>query len=474
MAIKSKRTAKIEKRKTSRMSASKRASEHKGGSRYLKLMDEARLASIKKVDEDVIADVVPYRCSKNCKKFLGNENAPGDLKFERTVWVHGYCIGPQRDSCVCAAKTFGKPCYPCEWINNHPLPMEATEEQKTERGKLYAKERNIWNLRVAGEEEKGCQILDQSVKTFGETIFGKIKAAEGKKHKSAKDKKRWEQLDGFADPEDGMSLRITPKSKPMGKGQNFVSLESVEFTEREEEVGDEWVDKAWCLDDMIEIPEYKEIKDKFLAGGKEEDEDSDEDDQDSDDLPEAPCEKGDVIEFKHKGKKGKGKVLKVDEEEALLTVKTKTGVIKIDFDDMIQDEEEEDDEEDQDSDDDDEDDEEDDEQNDEEEGDDEDDEEDIPEVKKGSKVRWVSKKSGRTLTGTVTSKPKNSECLVDYHPTKPAIVVDVDILEVIEDDEDDEDMEKKITTLRADKKKSGKVPPKKKRKVIRDEDDDAF
>lgn len=492
--MKTKRKAKAEKREKRRMSAGKRANEFKaGGSRYLKLPDGAKTFGKPKPDEEIIADIVPYTCSDNCTKFVGNQHESGDLNFERTIYVHGYCIGPQKDSCVCAAKTFGKKCYPCEWINKNPLPMDATKADKDARSKLYAKERNIWNLRVTGEEEKGCQILDQSVRTFGESIFTKIKAAQAKasKTKNPKDKKRAEQLDNFADPETGLSLRITPKSKPMGDGKDFVSLESVEFTERDDEVGDEWVEKAHCLDDLIECPDYADIKEKFLAGMGDEEappKDEEEGDSDDDELPEAPCEKGDTVEFKHKGKTLTGKCVKVDEEEALVTVKTKAGtLLKIDFDDVIPNEEDKDEDEDQDGDGD-EDGEEDDESGDDEDvdeddADEEDDEEggvddedgegdeedeDEPGVVKGSAVTWVSEKSGRKLSGKVTSvNAKNGVALVQYDATKKPIAVDIDLLTVAGKGKKDEE----ITTLRAGKK-GGKVPAKKPKRKMIDGDDD--
>lgn len=476
---------KAEKRTKRRLNASKRANEHKSGSRYLKIPDGARMVRITKPDDEVKIDVIPYVCSENCTKFAGNDKEPGDLAFERTIYVHGYCVGPQKDSVICAAKTFGKKCYPCEWLDKNPLPMDATKDQKTERGKLYAKERNIWNWRVEGEEDKGCQIADQSVKTFGESVFTKIK--------STKDPKRRAKFEVFADPDDGMSINITPKSKPMGEGQSFVSCEQIEFVQRENEVGDEWVEKAWCLDDMVECPDYKEIKEKFLSGSKSDEQEiegTDDENADDDELPEAPCGKGDTIEFKHKGKTKTGKAVKVDEEEAEVKVKLKDGsIVTIDFDDVIQpDEEDEDEDEDQDGEDDEggEEDDESDDDGDVEDGDadeeedeldeedvedDDEEEDDEPQVVKGSVVTWTSKKSGRKLSGKVTSvNHKNGVAAVVYDPTKKAIAVDIEDLTVANPGKGRKAEEEEITTLRANKK-GGKKPAGKKRKLVEDDDD---
>lgn len=463
--MQSKRAKKVEKRGKKKLSASSRAAEMTSGARYIKLPEGARFFTPKTVGEEIIVDVVPYVTSKTSKLFLKNDGVPGDEAFCRDYFVHRFCIGPAKESAVCAAKTFGKKCFVCEWHNRHPLKMDATEAEKKVHTKFYPQHRQLWNLRVEGQVDKGCQIFDQPLKKgFGEGVFTKINSAKA-------DRKA--KFDNFADADAGMSIRITPTSESYGEG-SYVSCKTVEFAERESEVGDEWVAKAHCLDDMVTVPDYEKVKDMMLAGGSEK-EDEDEDDGAAGELPEAPCAKGDTIQFKHKGKTLTGKATKVDPEEALVTVavKGKEAPLKIDFDAVIPNKEEEEDDEDEDSElaggaggeegdeqgdegdvggeEDDEEGEladEDDEEADDEEGDEE------PEPVKGDAVTWVSEKSGKTLTGRVTSTPKNGACLVEYSKTKPAVLVKLELLSVVGGEDPDED-DAPIKTLRG-----GKTPPK--------------
>jgi hypothetical protein len=239
-------------------------------------------------------------------------------------------------------------------------------------GRLLPKQREAFLVRDRTEKKKGRQLWECSFHLFGKYLYNKIDTARGA------DKKAREN---FADPKVGSTLEITGVEKKTGDGGGaFLEFSDIQFKPRKEPLPPELVKGAPCVDEFVVLEDYKKVKESFLATQKSEDDeeekedeeeidneegeddeddngdsededdtddddadsededdeeeseedeesgedegDADEDDEDADTL-EPPCGKGDVVLFVYKKVKHKGTVLKVNEDDMLVRVRSK-------------------------------------------------------------------------------------------------------------------------------------------------------
>ncbi len=267
-------------------------------------------------------DIIPYVVGK------GNPRADKDVDYwERTFYIHRN-VGPNNDWVICPARTAKKPCPVCEFVNKLREDEDGNETLITA---LKTSRRMVMNLKDMSEDikERRVRVMEISHAYFGKAMDEALTLA----YEDDED-----NMDGFCDAEDGSYLKMVVEKGYLGKGY---SVESIGFKARKEDLDDETLDAAVCLDDILIIKDYDELKELLLQ------DDSDDEDED---------------EPKSKRKKRKSSKKKKDEDED-----------EEEFDDEEEDDEEEDDEEDDEEEDDEE---EDDEEDDEEEDDEEDEEED--------------------------------------------------------------------------------------------------
>lgn len=348
------------KTKKKRSMADRRRREHKGaGGGFCYAAPE--LPQFKgKAEESYPLDFVPFTAGKNnpfAKK--------GELYYERTYHQHPN-VGPGRDKVICNLETFKQPCYICEYRAkkcNVP-PDERTKESKAAYSALMPKQRQVFLVRNRDEMKKGLQFWDESWHLFGKFLDNKLKTAKGSQRAIR---------DNFAEPDGGSTLVITGVEKAVDTGK-CVEFTDITFEPRKKPLNEELLESAPCVDDWFTPADYDEVKKLFLAGmgdekdedeedededsetddeewdeededseeeDEEEDEDSEdedeeeesddeedddedsEDDEEEDESDEPPCGKGDLVLFKYKKKKLKGKVVEINKADDMVRVKSK-------------------------------------------------------------------------------------------------------------------------------------------------------
>ena len=344
---------KNKKRRSVGASTRKRREEaaHGDGPSFLE-MPEGMTAFVLKSTKTTRVDIIPYDVGK------GNPKADkGELYWERTFWIHRN-IGPNQDWVICPARTLKKPCPICEFISK--LQKDPEADEATIKA-LRPSKRMIMNVIDKSDEEQKVQLWEISHAYLG-------KAMDEALESSYEDED--DNMDCFCDPEDGHYLKLVVEDGWQGKGY---SVERVDFKPRKEDLDDETLEAAACLDDLLLIKTYKELKKLLL---EDEDEDDEEDDEDE---PKAK-----------KSKKSKKSKKKKDEEE--------DDDEEDDGDDGFEDDDFDDEDDNEDNDD---------EEDDDEEDDDDEEEDEKPKKKKGEKKS--SKKSSKKASKKTSKKSKKSK-----------------------------------------------------------------
>jgi len=207
--------------------------------------------------------------------FVAGPNNPnvkeGKLTYILDVWVHNK-VGVNEDSYICMNKTFGKPCfideYQAELIKREEEDAIVKALNPTRRG-IY----NIWCHDNPKEEVKGIQIWDVSHWLFESEVIEQAKLKKGGGYIY------------YTDLDDGkvVSFRRT------GSGATNTKFKAITFEDREEPLPDEIVMSVYCLDDLLHIPKYEEVKAAFSGKAKEEkteEAESEEQVSKEDDVPE--------------------------------------------------------------------------------------------------------------------------------------------------------------------------------------------
>jgi hypothetical protein len=357
--------------------AGRRVTEHSSGDRQaLNIPTGLGLWNPKKPGAYKI-EIIPFEVGKVADKFALRKYAePGDLYFERTYWMHAR-IGVNGDSYVCPAKTFGKPCPICEHRGILARSPKADDEKLL--AALKPKERQMFLLVDHDELEKGVQLWEVSFHNFGKQLDAKINNADDE------DRIRYRR---FADPEEGLTLKLMASEETTGdRGGKYLEFAVDEFRPRKNVLDPDWLDHGFCLDDMVRLLPYDELKKIFLQTGDDEPREEgrkrddrrereeprgerERDDRDSkrttrdDDEPKSrkkddeptrqdrkaertrprdepkdrppQLEKGDEVVFDYKDKEWSGRVVKVDEtrEVAHIEVEGKDRPMVVDLDDV--------------------------------------------------------------------------------------------------------------------------------------------
>lgn len=230
------------------------------GFSYLMLPDNVEVFKPKK-EGNVRFNIIPYVAGKN------NRDAdPGELDFEFTFWTHTIGEGDDRRTIVCPKKTYGKPCPICEEVER--LSKNYVENQEEIKA-IKAKQRQLFNIVDARDEENKIQIYDTSYfKGFGELLDKRLRNFDDEDDEDFRD---------FADIPGGRTLKVMFAEDTFG-GRKFFAPSSIDFVARKEELDDSIIDKAVCLDSCLKVLDYEQIL-KLIAGTQDEPEDEDEEDE---------------------------------------------------------------------------------------------------------------------------------------------------------------------------------------------------
>ncbi len=205
-------------------------------------------------------DIVPYIVGE------GNPYAEkGEEYYERTYYQHDN-VGVNKERYVCPNKTSGLPCPICEMRAN--MQRDPDSNEKIARS-LKPKERQLFLVHVVGDEDGlAVKLYESSFHTFGKLLDKRRQDAE----------KDEPHISDFDDPEAGATLKVNYQ-ETNAEGFKFTDAYSIDFKARPKGLDPELLEHGYCLDDMIVILSYDELKAKFLQeGGGMSDSDEEEDD----------------------------------------------------------------------------------------------------------------------------------------------------------------------------------------------------
>lgn len=310
--------------------AKKRAETHKTGfeNTAFEMPDDVKQFALKS-DKAVRLDIIPYEVGE------GNPNADkGLLYYERTFWVHR-SIGVDGTSYVCLNKTCGDACPICE----HRAKLRKDPDSDDDLIKdLAPKERQLFNVINTKERNKGVQIWEISFHLFGKRLDKEIQNSDED-----------DGYEKFAELEGGFTLKCGVDSKSFGSN-SFYEVSSINFKPRVDDYDEDILEKTTCLDDILIIKTYDELKEIFLQTADDDDdkksksskkdkENKDEDadgDGDGDGDGDDNWEKNDRVVVEVDGEDFPGKLTSVDDDDKTASVKFDDGDTMDDvaFDDL--------------------------------------------------------------------------------------------------------------------------------------------
>lgn len=243
--------------KYSYSNARERAEKHTSGfdSTSIKLPEGVKLFKPKKAGVYKI-DIIPFVAGK------GNPYADeGILHYERTFHVHPRVGGQDGDTYVCPRETVGAKCPICEFQKQ--LMRDGGADEKLVKS-LYPKERQLFQLIDLAEPEKGIQIWDVSYHLFGKFLDARIKNSDED-----------DKYDRFYRLVGGKTLKLGFEEETFNK-QTFLKVSTIDFKDRAEDYGEDMLEKGYCLDELLKIPTYNELKAALEGGGSAKDDGDDE------------------------------------------------------------------------------------------------------------------------------------------------------------------------------------------------------
>lgn len=241
-----------------RASARRRVETHDsgGGSKYIRLPEGYSFLQVKAGKYRL--DFLSYEVKKGKGDDGGNPYfEKGELAFERTFFVHRD-VGPNRDWHLCAAKTLGQPCPICEFRAKQARDPNADEEVLKE---LAPKERQLWIVKDL-EDPDELHVMEYSYHLFGKQLDAKISASDEE-----------DGYEFFADPVDGMTVRVNFAQSDRGK---WVEATDIEFRPRRDKYDADIVEEQPDLDSLFIITPYDKLKRIFLQTEEEKEDDEEE------------------------------------------------------------------------------------------------------------------------------------------------------------------------------------------------------
>jgi len=251
----SKKDKRAERRSTAAATRQRREKVKRGiEPQTFKVPDGVELFQLKKEKESPKINIIPYTVGK------GNPMADeGTFYWERTFYVHRN-VGPNQKWFICPARTVNKPCPVCEYVAK--LQKDPNGDLDVIKALIPSKRQlfNVEDLRDPGK----IKLWDISYFFFGK----QLDAALDNEFEDDNDNK-----DNFADAEGGYYLKLGVEENSY-EGKKSYKVADITFKARKEDIDEDLLEKAICLDDILIIPSYEEIK--AAMAGSDDDDDKDE------------------------------------------------------------------------------------------------------------------------------------------------------------------------------------------------------
>jgi len=182
----------------------------------------------------------------------------GSLWYKRPFKIHRN-VGVDNDVVVCPT-SIGKKCPVCEYRAKRM--KEGADKEDTDA--MKASMRNLYVV-IPLKSKKFDSV--PHIWDISQWLFQNLLNEELEED---------EDYGVFPDLEEGYSLRIRFDSMTIGKSDPFAKASRIDFEEREEQYTEDILEDIPCLDEVLNILDYKELQAKFF----EMDDDADEIDDD--------------------------------------------------------------------------------------------------------------------------------------------------------------------------------------------------
>lgn len=239
--------------------ARKNAEKNKQGGMAIVLPDGIELYEVK-AGKRSSGDILPYIVTT---KRHPDEVKAGDIWYKFPYKLH-FGVGIDNQAVICP-RSIAKPCPICEEKNRMAKDPDADEDTVKD---LKPQDRVLYNWRPIRKEKSGdIMIWDIPFHNFQKMLDREILDGD-------------DEWGGFADLEDGFSLRIRFAEESFG-GSKFAKADRIDFVSRED-LKESILKKTVSLDECVVVLPYKEIQALFFQ--VDNDDDDDPDDKDPDDV----------------------------------------------------------------------------------------------------------------------------------------------------------------------------------------------
>ena len=243
---------------------SERSYRTKDGAGFKGILDEAKTTDLpfyKLTTGDKFIDIIPFWMGPMHPRVLTGVSALDSPTYLVEVYVHKN-VGPSKDRYICLARTLGKPCPICQYMDeltNNPgdLSEDDLKKQLSNIG-TGRYPQNLFNIWDRKEESNGVQILQVSKYFLERHLQGLSKSP----------------ITG------GLITYPNPKAGPDGGRHITFHVEAkrrnMEVTAhqlhvRNAPIPTNILEAAYQLDDLLNYPSYEEVAEAFYgAQGEEE------------------------------------------------------------------------------------------------------------------------------------------------------------------------------------------------------------
>ncbi len=210
----------------------------------------------------IMLDIMPYEVTSERHPDRDDEYGiavPGSLWYKRPYWLHR-SVGSENRSVVCPT-SIGQRCPICEYRKQ--LLKEGTKWDDESVRALKPSLRNLYVVipRDSKNYESIPYIWDVSQFLFQDKLNEEIQENE--------------EYETFPDLEEGYTLRIRFTEGTFGSNK-FAEASRIDFIERKKSYDDSILEKIPHLDDLLDVPSYKQIEAMFFGNMDREDLEKDE------------------------------------------------------------------------------------------------------------------------------------------------------------------------------------------------------
>ena len=228
------------------------SSERKEGEIFIKYFKrdlEIPLVKFGTTKEDPhILDIIPFKAGKMMPDFMRIKE--GKDAYYLDVYVHQN-VGPGKAWVVCPSRNYGQPCPVCDYIDG--LVREGKEYE--DYSDIAPKRRcvyNIVNQSTVRDARKGVQIWEVSHKFSEKPIQAAARTPRGGGSVPF----------SHPDKDVGMSVSFSVDS------DTYKTISGHKLIPRDYDIGDDILDQAYQLDQIVEVLSYEEIEKFFNKAGK--------------------------------------------------------------------------------------------------------------------------------------------------------------------------------------------------------------